>query len=79
LDYRGVFLCKNSSVFRAEEFIFMVNFEFSNFDKIGIMVVSPTLVVSSFTAKEMSLQLLKLFKKTLNLSHYWLNMKEKLK
>lgn len=27
MDYRGVFLCKNSSVFRAEEFIFMVNFD----------------------------------------------------
>lgn len=27
MDYRGVFCCKNSSVFRAEEFIFMVNFD----------------------------------------------------
>lgn len=27
MDYRGVFYAKNSSVFRAEEFIFMVNFD----------------------------------------------------
>ena len=47
MDYRGIFLCENSSVFRAEEFIFMVNFDEIEFLESEIVDDDPTAPVGT--------------------------------
>ena len=47
MDYRGIFLYENSSVFRAEEFIFMVNFDEIEFLESEIVDDDPTAPVGT--------------------------------
>ena len=47
MDYRGIFLYENSSVFRAEEFIFMVNFDEIVFLESEIVDDDPTAPVGT--------------------------------